>query len=145
MPKGRELEIPVCYDIELAADLTAVALSTGLSINEIIRLHSRQPYRVYLIGFLPGFPYLGRLPVELQLPRKQIPTNVAAGSVAIAGLQTGIYPVQSPGGWHVIGRTPLRIFDSSLEVPCLLEAGDLVQFTPISQHEYDRINRRSAG
>lgn len=145
MPKGREMEIPVCYDIELAADLTGVALSTGLSINEIVRLHSSQLYRVYLIGFLPGFPYLGTLPVELQLPRKQIPTNVPAGSVAIAGLQSGIYPVQSPGGWHVIGRTPLSIFDSSLPAPCLLQAGDLVQFTPISKHEYVRINRRFAG
>ncbi|MFN4315846.1 MAG: 5-oxoprolinase subunit PxpB [Chitinophagaceae bacterium] len=145
MPGGRDMEIPVCYDIELAADLSAVALSTGLSINEIVRLHCGQPYRVYLIGFLPGFPYLGTLPVELQLPRKQIPTNVPAGSVAIAGLQSGIYPVQSPGGWHVIGRTPLSIFDSSLPEPCLLQAGDLVQFTPISKHEYDRINRRFAG
>lgn len=129
--------IPVCYDLEFASDLNSVSAQLGLSIEEIIELHSKQHYRVYMIGFIPGFPYMGTLPPELEMPRKKIPSlQVPAGSVAIAGKQTGIYPAEVPGGWHIIGRTPVRLFNKSISPCCLLKAGDLVQFKPISKEEF---------
>lgn len=129
--------IPVCYDIEFASDLNSVSAQLGLRIEEIIELHSKEHYRVYMIGFVPGFPYMGTLPPELEMPRKKTPAlKVPAGSVAIAGKQTGIYPAEVPGGWHVIGRTPITLFNKSISPCCLLKAGDLVQFKPISKEEF---------
>lgn len=129
--------IPVCYDLEFGSDLNTVSAQLGLSIEEIIELHSKQFYRVYMIGFIPGFPYMGTLPRELEMPRKKTPTlKVPAGSVAIAGKQTGIYPAEVPGGWHIIGKTPIRLFNKSIPPYCLLKAGDLVQFKPISTKEF---------
>jgi KipI family sensor histidine kinase inhibitor len=125
----RRLEVPVCYD---GADLEAVAAAKALSVAEVIRLHSDRDYTVYMMGFTPGFPYLGTLPDQLVLPRLETPrTLVRAGSVAIAGSQTGIYPLDSPGGWHLLGRTPLRLFDPASETPFLFAPGDRVRFLPV--------------
>ncbi len=129
--------IPVCYDAKFGSDLNNVSAHLGLSIENIIELHTQQSYRVYMIGFVPGFPYLGTLPPELEMPRKQTPAiNVPAGSVAIAGKQTGIYPADVPGGWHIIGRTYITLFDRSASPSCLLKAGDIVQFKQISKEEF---------
>jgi inhibitor of KinA len=129
--------VPVCYDLEYGTDLTAVSNQLELSIDEIIELHTKEYYRVYMIGFVPGFPYMGTLPPELEMPRKKTPAlKVPMGSVAIAGKQTGIYPAEVPGGWHIIGRTPLQLFDKSTEPYCLFKAGDLIQFKQISKKEF---------
>ncbi len=129
--------IPVCYDIEFGIDLHHIAAHLGLSIKKIIDLHTKDTYRVYMIGFVPGFPYLGTLAPELEMPRKKTPIlKVATGSVAIAGKQTGIYPAEVPGGWHIIGRTPIKLFDKSVPSYCLLKAGDSVQFKQISKEEF---------
>ena len=128
------IKIPVYYGGEFGPDLADVAKSTALTQEEVITAHIRTIYTVWSIGFLPGFPYLGRLPSHLVLPRKPVPAaRVAAGSVAIAGHQTAIYPFESPGGWHVIGRTPLKLFDLQHENPCLLKPGDLIEFIPVVQ------------
>jgi len=125
------VDIPVYYGAENGPDLNAVAAQTGLTENEVIRLHSETIYTVYMIGFLPGFPYLGILPPALELPRRATPrVRVPAGSVAIAGQQTGIYPQASPGGWHLIGRTDLQLFDPQRNPPALLAPGDRVRFVP---------------
>jgi inhibitor of KinA len=132
------LEVPVCYDLSMAPDLPWVAEYCRLSIPEIIALHSRGIYRVYMIGFIPGFPYLGMLPPALEVPRKLRPAlTVPAGSVALAGRQTGIYPFNIPGGWQVIGRTTLSLFDVNREPCCSLEVGQLIKFEPISMEEYN--------
>ena len=131
--------VPVCYDPEFALDLDNVAQQAGLSPEEVVRLHGSAEYRVGCVGFTPGFPYLVGLPAELATPRRASPrTAVPAGSIAIGGSQAGIYPVQSPGGWHVIGRTALRLFDPARETPSLLRAGDRVRFRQISREEFDR-------
>lgn len=135
---GRFVEIPVCYDGEFGPDLADVARHTGLSVEEVIARHSAVEYRVHCLGFAPGFPYLGGLPPELATPRRATPRQgVPAGSVAIGGAQTGIYPQSSPGGWNVIGRTPLRLFDADREPPALLKAGDRVRFRPITRGEFE--------
>lgn len=129
--------IPVCYEPEFGIDLDAVSAQTGLGTSEIISLHTSQNYRVYMIGFMPGFPYLGILPNALEIPRKKTPSlHIPAGSVAIAGKQTGIYPSSSPGGWHVIGRTPIKMFDKYADPCTAFVPGDLVQFKPISKKEF---------
>lgn len=126
---GHTLEIPVNYN---GADLHEVAQRTGLSEPEVIKLHSNRPYRVYLIGFLPGFPYLGPLPKALHCPRKQTPRqSVPTGAVGLAGAQTGIYPFEAPGGWQIIGQTSLKVFDAEAEAPFLLRPGDTVIFKPV--------------
>ena len=131
------LEIPVCYDLSLAPDLPWVAEYCRLSIPEIIERHSREIYRVYMIGFIPGFPYMGMLPPELEVPRKLRPAlSVTAGSVALAGRQTGIYPFTIPGGWQVIGRTPIRLFDINQDPCCALSVGQPIQFVPIPLNVY---------
>jgi inhibitor of KinA len=135
-------EIPVCYDREFALDLADVARVAGLTEAEVMRRHSGGVYRVTCVGFTPGFPYLSGLPPELATPRRATPRKeIAAGSVAIGGAQTGIYPVKSPGGWNVIGRTPLRLFDLQREPPALLRAGDAVRFREISRAEFDSFSR----
>jgi inhibitor of KinA len=131
------LELPVCYDLSMAPDLPWVAEYCRLSIPEIIDLHSREIYRVYMIGFIPGFPYLGMLPPALEVPRKLRPAlSVAAGSVALAGRQTGIYPFSIPGGWQVIGRTNYPLFDVNMEPCCSLELGQQIRFVPVSLAEF---------
>jgi len=140
IPPPKTVEIPVCYGGEFGPDLEFVAQSHGLSPEEVIRLHSEPVYQVYMIGFTPGFPFLGGLPKILHTPRRETPrTRVPAGSVGIANDQTGIYPIESPGGWQLIGRTPLKIFDPKRSNPFLLKAGDLLKFKPISPDEYRRL------
>lgn len=135
----REIEIPVCYGGEFGPDIDEVAAHVGLSVDEVIHRHASASYTVGCIGFAPGFPYLIGLPPSLAVPRRPTPrAEVAAGSVAIGGAQTGIYPQRSPGGWHVIGRTPLRLFDLEATPPVLLEAGDHVRFVRISAEEFGR-------
>jgi len=136
----RHLEIPVCYEGEYAPDLEAVATQKGLSPDEVIRLHTREAYRVYMVGFLPGFPYLGRLDDRLGIARKPQPRAVPAGGVGIAGMQTGIYPLNSPGGWWIIGRTPVRLFDAGANPPVLLRAGDQVRFRSIPAAEFRHLS-----
>ena len=133
----RTIEIPVCYGGEFGPDLEAVARHTGLDTSEVIRRHVGGHYEVYAVGFTPGFPYLGGLPAELATPRKATPrVQVAAGSVGIGGAQTGLYPVISPGGWQLIGRTPHRLFDVSQSPPAMLRVGDRVRFRAITQQEF---------
>ncbi len=136
---SRQIDIPVCYDAEFAMDLGTVAKNCGLDPLKVIELHSGAAYRVSCIGFTPGFPYLTGLPRELATPRRPIPRQeVPAGSVAIGGVQTGIYPVKSPGGWHVIGRTPLPLFDHGKDPPTLLSPGDHVRLRAITRDEFFR-------
>ena len=132
------VEIPVCYGGEHGPDLTHVAERAGLGADEAAALHASGSYRVAMLGFMPGFPYLLGLPRRLATPRRDSPrVEVPAGSVGIAGAQTGVYPLDSPGGWQLIGRTPLRLFDASAEPPTLLSPGDRVRFRPIDAEEYE--------
>ena len=138
LPERDLVEIPVCYAADLALDLEEVARHGQLKIDEVIRRHSAAEYRVQCVGFTPGFPFLSGLAVELSTPRRASPrSRVPAGSVAIGGAQTGIYPLQSPGGWNIIGRTPLALFDVQRDPPVLLQAGDRLRFRPISREEFD--------
>jgi len=134
---SRVIEIPVCYDQELAPDLLRMSYEKKIGVQEIIQTHFSRTYRVYMIGFLPGFAYLGQVDDKLATARKPQPVEVAAGSIGIAGHQTGIYPMVSPGGWHIIGRTPVHLFDSDKENPALLKPGDSVQFVSITLHEFE--------
>jgi KipI family sensor histidine kinase inhibitor len=135
-PAPRTVEIPVVYGKEYGPDLEWVADFQKISPEEVIRLHTQPVYRVYMIGFMPGYPYLGEVPDGLVTPRRDTPrTHVPQGSVAIAQKQTGIYPVESPGGWQLIGRTPVNLFDPGKESPSLLEMGDQVKFYAISKKE----------
>ncbi|WP_227006268.1 5-oxoprolinase subunit PxpB [Rufibacter latericius] len=130
-------EIPVVYGGQYGSDLPFVARHTNLSPQEVISLHSQTEYLVYMIGFAPGFPYLGGMDKRLTSPRKEVPRKIIpAGSVGIAGPQTGVYPMETPGGWQLIGRTPLTLFDPERESPSLLQMGDRVRFVPISEEEY---------
>jgi inhibitor of KinA len=138
--KSRLWEIPVCYDDEFGVDLEAFSMSKGISNAEIIRGHSEAIYTVFFIGFLPGFLYLGGLDSSLFLDRKTTPNlNVKKGSVAIGGQQTGIYPQDSPGGWHCIGNSPVELFNANENPPCKIKAGDKVKFVPIEKSEYYNI------
>ena len=140
LPPARQVEIPVCYGSSFGPDLGDVAAFAGLSCDDVIRIHSAAEYFVYFLGFSPGFPYLGELPPELAMPRLSTPrTQVPAGSVAIGGTQTGIYPLGSPGGWRIIGRTPLKLFRPLAAPPTLLCMGDLVRFQPIPENEFIRL------
>jgi inhibitor of KinA len=131
------IRIPVCYDEEFGQDLEFVAKTKDLSVPEIIRIHHEKIYYIYLIGFLPGFSYMAEVEEKLIMPRKMNPVMVAPGSVGISGKQTGIYPLQCPGGWQILGRTPLKLFDQFLADPVKLRAGQQVQFYPISHDEFD--------
>ena len=134
--------VPVCYDGEFAPDLAEVARLTGLTPSEVVGLHSSVRYHVYMLGFLPGFPYLGDLPEQLALPRRADPRlRVPAGSVSIATNLTAIYPYESPGGWHLIGATPIRLFDPARSRPALLAPGDMVQFEPIDPAGFATIRK----
>ncbi|WP_127588886.1 5-oxoprolinase subunit PxpB [Paenibacillus koleovorans] len=134
----RIVTIPVCYGGAYGPDLEDLADQRGLSEPEVVRLHSEAEYQVYMLGFMPGFPYMGGLPAVLATPRRSTPRLVVpAGSVGIAGGQTGVYPLQSPGGWQLIGRTPLRLFLPERDPPTLLRAGDRIRFRPIGAEEYE--------
>lgn len=131
-------ELPVCYETTYAPDLETLAKLTKLSQKEIIRLHSETLYTVYFIGFLPGFLYLGGLNKLLHIPRKETPSRkVSKGAVAIGGMQTGIYPEESPGGWYVIGNSPITLFDSSKAEPTPIRPRDKIKFIPITENEYN--------
>lgn len=130
-------QIPVCYDFEYGLDLNFLAESKNLSLEELIHLHSKPLYRIHFFGFLPGFFYLNGLHPLLHTPRKSVPLfAVPPGSVAIGGSQTGIYPMQSPGGWHIIGRSPLNFFDSKEPIPVWAKPGEQIQFVPISASQF---------
>lgn len=132
------ITIPVCYEEEYGIDLNELSAQLKLSIKEIIELHTKQLYKVFMIGFTPSFPYMGILDEQLFTKRKAQPRiSVEPGSVAIAGNQTGIYPLSTPGGWNIIGKTPLKLFDQQKENPFLLKAGDTIQFTSITKKEYE--------
>ncbi len=135
--EARTIEIPVCYGGEGGADLAEVAVRAGLSADEVVALHAGGDYLVQAIGFAPGFAYLGGLPEKIHTPRRTTPrTAVPAGTVGIGGAQTGVYPLTTPGGWNLIGRTPLRLFDAGRNAPALLRAGDRVKFRTINAEEF---------
>jgi KipI family sensor histidine kinase inhibitor len=142
----RVLLLPVCYGGEYGPDLAAVAAHAGLTERETVALHTSRDYLVYMLGFLPGFCYLGGLDERLHMPRLETPRlRIPAGSVGIGGSQTGVYPLESPGGWQLIGQTPLRFYDPHREKPILCEAGMHIQFYPIGQEEFEEIRRREYG
>ncbi len=137
---GRLVRVPACYGGELGPDLEAVARDAGLAAEEAVALHAAPTYRVHMLGFTPGFPYLGGLPPRLAAPRLDSPrSRVAAGSVGIAGPQTGIYPVESPGGGRIVARTPILLFDRAAASPFLLAPGDRIRFRPVDRAAYDEI------
>jgi conserved hypothetical protein TIGR00370 len=140
--RSQTVEIPVCYDPEFAFDIDDVARRANISPSEVIGLHSAAEYRVACIGFVPGFPFLTGLPKKLATPRRDVPRKkIPAGSVGIGGAQTGIYPLRSPGGWNLIGRTPLRLFDPDKSPPALLRAGERVRFRKITRDEFESLKR----
>jgi KipI family sensor histidine kinase inhibitor len=128
---GRLWHVPACYDPSLAPDLLEVASRTGLTPDQVVQRHSAVTYHVYMVGFLPGYPYMGDLPAELRLPRRENPrTKVPPGSIAIATAMTAVYTLESPGGWHLIGRTPAHLWDLRQEPPAILRSGERVRFVP---------------
>ncbi|HMU46568.1 MAG TPA: 5-oxoprolinase subunit PxpB [Chitinophagaceae bacterium] len=137
LTNNRMIEVPVCYSEEFAPDIEKLAVTKNLSVEEVIQIHLSGNYKVYMLGFLPGFAYMGKVDERISMPRKTKPENVMSGSVGIAGTQTGIYPLTSPGGWHIIGRTLLKLFDKEKEDSVLLKPGDKVRFTSISKHEFE--------
>jgi inhibitor of KinA len=138
------VEVPVCYGGELGPDLVAVARHTGLTPTEVIARHAAPTYLVHMLGFAPGFPYLGGLDARLATPRWAVPRPlVPAGAVGIAGAQTGIYSLPTPGGWQLIGRTPRRLFDPAADPPTLLRAGQQLRFVPIGEADFQRLLHES--
>lgn len=139
------LVIPVLYGGEAGPDIENVAKTNGLTEDEVIALHSGTDYRIYMLGFIPGFTYLGGMDPRLNTPRLATPrVKIPAGSVGIAGMQTGVYPVESPGGWQLIGRTPVRFYDADRTEPILPRAGRYIRFSPIGEEEYARIEKAVA-
>ena len=134
--QSRLVKIPVCYEPEFAPDINKAAAQKNISTEELIQIHTGKQYRVYMLGFLPGFAYMGELDERIMMARKPQPVAMTAGSVGIAGKQTGIYPMASPGGWQIIGRTPLKLFNNGDGQPTLLDAGDTVQFYAISKNDF---------
>jgi KipI family sensor histidine kinase inhibitor len=144
VPEAAALEIPVCYGGTFGPDLPSVAAWAGYTAEQVVAAHTERSYRVFMLGFLPGFPYLAPVSDRIAMPRREAPRPlVAAGSVGIAGRQTGIYPCDSPGGWQIIGRTPLTLFDPVREPPALVAPGQRVRFRPISPSDFDAA--RTAG
>ncbi len=156
----RLVNIPVCYDEEFAMDIQHLATEKNISVEEVIQIHTSKKYKVYMLGFLPGFAYMGEVDEKISMSRKPQPVNIAAGSVGIAGKQTGIYPLASPGGWQIMGRTPIKLFEAPPNLPArealdserlymaatettLLKAGDFVKFYSITKNEFELINKKS--
>lgn len=142
IPKPKLIEVPTIYGDENGPDLEFVATHNGLSTSEVVQIHTGTPYLIYMIGFIPGFPYLGGMSPRIATPRLETPrTKIPAGSVGIAGRQTGIYPAESPGGWRLIGRTPLQLFDPRREPPVLFQAGDYLNFISVTPEEFTSIKQ----
>lgn len=141
LPLSRVIVLPVLYGGEYGSDLHNVCAHTGLTPEDVIAIHSGNDYLIYMLGFTPGFPYLGGMDERLATPRLKTPRiKIPEGSVGIAGSQTGVYPISSPGGWQLIGRTPVKLFEPSKEEPIMLKAGDYLRFQPITEEEYKRIS-----
>jgi KipI family sensor histidine kinase inhibitor len=139
--ESAHIDVPVCYEGELAPDLADVARYGGCSEQDVVARHTARSYRVYIVGFVPGFAYMAEVDPAIAAPRRSSPrTAVTPGSVAIAGGQTGIYPAVTPGGWNIIGRTPVKPYDPARPEPFLFRAGDSVRFHPISRAEFDRLS-----
>ena len=139
---AKVVEIPTVYGGEYGADIEFVAQHNNLSIDDVVKIHSSKDYLIYMLGFTPGFPYLGGMSEKIETPRLKTPrTKIPGGSVGIAGKQTGIYPIDSPGGWQLIGKTPVRLYDPFGEPPVLLNAGDYVRFVPVDEKEYKSISK----
>ena len=138
--RKRVFEIPVCYGGEYGPDIQNIADHAGMSVEEVIQIHTSRDYLIYMLGFLPGFTYLGGLDERIHTPRLANPRiRIPAGSVGIGGSQTGIYPMDSPGGWQLMGQTPVKTYDPERKPPILVEAGDYIRFVPIDEAEYQRI------
>lgn len=142
LPKPRIIEIPTCYGGELGPDLKEVAKVNHLTEDEVVKIHSERDYLVYLIGFTAGFPYLGGMDSRIATPRLTLPRQeIPAGSVGIAGEQTGIYPLATPGGWQIIGQTPVKLYDPDQNEPILFQAGDYLRFIPVNLTSFEKIQR----
>ncbi len=140
IPPASVVEIPVLYGGDMGPDIGFVAEHNNKTIEEVIKIHSAPEYLIYMLGFTPGFPYMGGMSAEIATPRLTSPrVKIPGGSVGIAGSQTGVYPIDSPGGWQLIGRTPLKLYDAQREKPILLQAGQYVKYRPITQAEFDDI------
>lgn len=145
IPPPSVIEIPVLYGGEMGPDIANVAEHNHKTVEDVIRIHTSEEYLIYMLGFIAGFPYLGGMSKEIATPRLKNPrVKIDGGSVGIAGEQTGIYPVDSPGGWQLIGRTPLKLYDSEREKPILLEAGQYIKFKAVTEDEYNRISKEAA-
>jgi inhibitor of KinA len=135
--ENKFIEIPVCYSLKYGIDLIELSEKNKMDVDTLITIHSSNVYHVFMIGFLPGFAYMGEVAASIATPRRSTPRQeVAAGSVGIAGKQTGIYPFSSPGGWNIVGRTPMTLFNKDAEPPVLLQQGDKIKFFPITEDEY---------
>lgn len=140
LPKAEVVHIPTCYGGDKGPDLAQVADHNGLTEEEVVKIHSGTNYLIYMMGFTPGFPYLGGMSKKIATPRLTVPRpKIAPGSVGIAGEQTGIYSMETPGGWQIIGRTPLKLYDPDRDPPILLKAGNYIRFHPVSEEEYEDI------
>jgi len=138
------VEIPVCYGGDLGPDIEEVAELNKLTVDEVIKIHSEGRYLVYMIGFAPGFPYLGGMSEKIAAPRRETPRlAIPEGSVGIAGIQTGVYPIETPGGWQLIGRTPIKMFELNGKPKSFLKSGDIARFYPISYNEYLKLKEES--
>ncbi len=143
IPPPEVIEIPVLYGGEMGPDLENVAEHNHITPEEVIRIHTSEDYLIYMLGFIAGFPYLGGMSKKIATPRLKSPrVKIEGGSVGIAGEQTGIYPVASPGGWQLIGRTPLKLYDADREKPVLLEAGQYIRFRSVTEEEYRKIEKQ---
>jgi inhibitor of KinA len=141
--KNNFLEIPVCYAKKFSIDIDLLSQQNNLSIEEVVELHTSRVYKVYMLGFLPGFTYMGEVDHRLEIARKPEPVKLFPGAVGIAGRQTGIYPLESPGGWQIIGRTPVTIFRKENKNPVLFQPGDEVKFYSITEHEFENYQARN--
>lgn len=140
--KTNFFEIPVCYSKKFAIDIEYLSKQNEIPVEEIIGIHTSKTYKVYMLGFLPGFTYMGEVDDRIAIERKPTPIKLFAGAVGIAGKQTGIYPVESPGGWQIIGRTPVKVFNKEDRNPVLFQPGDEVKFYPITEHEFENYQAR---